>query len=115
VAGFKPSFGLLSLEGVLPFAPSFDTAGLFTETADDMQLLWTRMGHAAAVTRSTIAVPSLMPAVEPVMEAAFRRAVERLERHCSVTVAEMPPGFPELTPSAKLIFAYEGARTHAAR
>src|SRR4029077_17456903 len=33
-AGFKPTFGLLSLEGVLPFAPSLDTAGLFTQDAD---------------------------------------------------------------------------------
>jgi len=44
VVGFKPTYGTLPLDGVLPFAPSLDTAGLFTQTADDMRLLWTRIG-----------------------------------------------------------------------
>src|SRR5229473_6218907 len=81
VVGFKPSVGLLSLEGVLPFAPSLDTAGLFTQTADDMQMLWTRMGHAEATPKRSLAVPSLMPSVDPCMEVAFRRTVERLDPH----------------------------------
>jgi len=38
VIGFKPTHGTLPLGGVLPFAPSLDTAGLFTQTADDMRL-----------------------------------------------------------------------------
>src|SRR3954451_23156445 len=42
ICGFKPSFGLLSMEGVLPFAPSLDTVGLFTESAADMAELWSR-------------------------------------------------------------------------
>ncbi len=36
VAGFKASYGLLPLEGVLPLAPSLDTLGFFTHTASDM-------------------------------------------------------------------------------
>src|SRR5712692_6331089 len=40
ICGFKPSFGLLSSEGVMPFAPSLDTVGLFTATAADMAELW---------------------------------------------------------------------------
>src|SRR5579864_4156977 len=74
VVGFKPSAGSLSLDGVLPFAPSLDTAGLFTQTADDMQLLWTLMGHAKAAAPRNLSIPSLMPSVDPAMEAAFRRA-----------------------------------------
>jgi len=42
ICGFKPSFGLLSCEGVLPFAPSLDTVGLFTTTAAGMAELWSR-------------------------------------------------------------------------
>ena len=42
VCGFKPTFGRLAMEGVLPFAPSLDTLGLFTRTAEDMQCLWAR-------------------------------------------------------------------------
>jgi Asp-tRNA(Asn)/Glu-tRNA(Gln) amidotransferase A subunit family amidase len=115
VVGFKPTAGLLSLEGVLPFAPSLDTAGLFTQTADDMQLLWTRMGHAKAEAPSSLQIPSLMPPVEPAMELAFRRTVERLEQNFSVSIVEMPERFAELAPAVHVIFAYEGARTHQAR
>ncbi len=115
VVGFKPSAGLLPLEGVLPFAPSLDTAGLFTQTADDMQMLWTRMGNAGGSPKSSLAVPSLMPPVDPRMEAAFRRTIERLESHFTFNILEMPPHFAELAPAVKLISAYEGARTHEAR
>jgi Asp-tRNA(Asn)/Glu-tRNA(Gln) amidotransferase A subunit family amidase len=115
VVGFKPTAGLLPLEGVLPFAPSLDTAGLFTQTADDMQLLWTRMGHAETPPKRTLAVPSLMPPVDPPMEAAFRRTIERLDPHLHVDVVEMPSRFADLAPAVKLINTYEGARTHEVR
>ena len=39
VMGFKPSFGLLPLEGVHPLAPSLDTLGLFVRALDDIPLL----------------------------------------------------------------------------
>jgi Asp-tRNA(Asn)/Glu-tRNA(Gln) amidotransferase A subunit family amidase len=39
VYGFKPSFGLVSLEGAKPVAPSFDTAGWFGRSARDLELL----------------------------------------------------------------------------
>jgi Asp-tRNA(Asn)/Glu-tRNA(Gln) amidotransferase A subunit family amidase len=115
VVGFKPSAGLLPLAGVLPFAPSLDTAGLFTQTADDMQLLWTRMGYAERPPVRGLAVPSVMPAVEPAMEAVFRRTVERLSRDFAFEIAAMPPRFADLAPAVKLINCYEGARTHEAR
>ncbi len=115
VVGFKPSAGLLPLAGVLPFAPSLDTAGLFTQTADDMQLLWRRMGHAEAPCVRRLAVPSLMPPVEPAMEAAFRRTVERLSADFAFQIVEMPPSFADLAPAVKLINCYEGARTHETR
>jgi len=115
VVGFKPSVGLLPLEGVLPFAPSLDTAGLFTQSADDMQLLWTRMGHAAATAKRSLSIPALMPPVEPAMEVAFRRTMERLDPHFSFNVVEMPSRFGEMAPAVKRICTYEGARTHEAR
>lgn len=116
VVGFKPSAGLLPLEGVLPFAPSLDTAGLFTQTADDMQLLWRLMDQAKGAAECTLlSIPSLMPPVEPAMELAFRRTVERLGHTFSINVVEMPPGFADLAPAVQVIFAYEGARTHEAR
>ncbi len=115
IVGFKPTFGLLSLDDVLPFAPSLDTAGLFTQTADDMQLLWTRMGHPEASPVRALAVPSLIPPLEPRMDAAFRRNLERLDPHIPISAFALPPEFADLAPAVKLINAYEGARTHEAR
>ena len=45
VTGLKASYGLLSLEGVLPLAKSLDTLGFFTHTAADMLALWEATGH----------------------------------------------------------------------
>ena len=115
VVGFKPTPGLLSLEGVLPFAPSLDTAGLFTQTAEDMQWLWTVLGHAEGEPKRHVAIPSLMPAVEPEMETAFRRTVERMEARYSISILEVPECLAELPAAVHVIFAYEGARTHEAR
>ncbi len=47
VVGFKPTFGLLPLEGVLPFAPSLDHAGLFTSNVDDLLTAWKALVPAA--------------------------------------------------------------------
>ena len=35
IVGFKPTYGALSMEGILPFAPSLDTLGFFTRTVDN--------------------------------------------------------------------------------
>jgi Asp-tRNA(Asn)/Glu-tRNA(Gln) amidotransferase A subunit family amidase len=45
VTGFKGTYGLVSLEGVLPFAAGLDTLGFFTHTPADMLALWEAMGH----------------------------------------------------------------------
>jgi Asp-tRNA(Asn)/Glu-tRNA(Gln) amidotransferase A subunit family amidase len=87
VCGFKPTFGKISMDGILPFAPSLDTVGLFTETADDMACLWERSFGAAA----TLQEP---PRITKVSELA------------------MPQGWDELLAAARLINDYEGARTH---
>src|SRR5262245_15125742 len=47
VTGFKGTYGLVSLEGVLPFAESLDTLGFFTHTPADMLALWQAMGRPA--------------------------------------------------------------------
>lgn len=113
VVGFKPTRGVLPLEGVLPFAPSLDTAGLFTQTADDMKLLWERMGYAVARegAKRLGAAEELLAGVEPVMEKTFRAAVKRL----GAERIELPPKFREVLPATRLINDYEGARTHHQR
>ena len=46
ITGFKPTFGTLPLDGVLPFSRSLDTLGLFTNTPSGMLALWEALGQA---------------------------------------------------------------------
>ena len=76
VTGFKASYGLLSLEGVLPFAGSLDTLGFFTHTPADMLALWDAMGHpTGSAEEVSLGAPDPMPDVEPEMTAAFQNAL----------------------------------------
>lgn len=86
ICGFKPTHGLISMEGVMPFAPSLDTLGLFTQTPADMACLWERSWGAPA--------PEPPPKPTPVDQ------------------VPMPEGWDQLLPAALLINQYEGARTH---
>jgi Asp-tRNA(Asn)/Glu-tRNA(Gln) amidotransferase A subunit family amidase len=115
VVGFKPTYGLLSLDGVLPFAPSLDTAGLFTQTADDMRLLWAKMGfRAEALATATAAAPDSLD-VAPEMESAFRATIDRLNAAgFRIRTIEFPEGWPELLTASRLVNQYEGAHTHEA-
>ena len=115
VCGFKPTFGLISTEGVLPFAPSLDTVGFFTQTAADMACLWSRGFGGRSGAKLRRAAHFRVTAEEP-MARAVDAAAERL-RACGVTVDTMdvPAGWDLLGASARTINSYEGARTHAAR
>jgi len=48
VIGYKPTFGLLPLEGVFPLSPSLDTLGIFTRSVEDLSLLAQAMGAHAS-------------------------------------------------------------------
>ena len=118
ICGFKPSFGLLSFEGALPFAPSLDTVGLFTATAADMAELWSRgFGgrFLADLHRAALLCGEGIPVEDP-MRHALTAAVERL-RAGGVSVDEIPPprGWDRLLSAAQTINRYEGARSHRAR
>ncbi|MCP5112426.1 MAG: amidase, partial [bacterium] len=114
IAGFKPSFGTLPLEGVLPFAPSLDTAGLFTESAADMLDLWSGMGYtadSAAVER--LGVLPIPAGVEAPMREALLAATEQLRAAgFQVERIEPPEGFSNLASDVALVMDYEGSRTN---
>jgi Asp-tRNA(Asn)/Glu-tRNA(Gln) amidotransferase A subunit family amidase len=113
VTGFKPTFGLLPLEGCLPFAPSLDTAGLFTETARGMLLLWQALGLAQpGEFPLRAAVPlqgfeSEIPLEPPI--AKLRAAGWEVE------YITLPPELLAAQSAAITVNQYEGARTHETR
>ena len=109
VVGFKPTYGALPTDGMLPFAPSLDTPGYFVRTAADLALLWPA-GDAAS--RGA----AFCPPVEPPMEGAFRDSLERLRAAgFAIRQIAVPDGFDALLDAVRLISQYEGARTHERR
>jgi Asp-tRNA(Asn)/Glu-tRNA(Gln) amidotransferase A subunit family amidase len=117
VTGFKPSFGLLSMEGVLPVAKSLDTLGLFTNSAADMLALWESMGHPLGGGEDfALGTPEPMPEVEPAMASAFQNAVSRLRNAgASVRPIDIAGMLAKLYDAANTVMFYEGARFHLQR
>jgi Asp-tRNA(Asn)/Glu-tRNA(Gln) amidotransferase A subunit family amidase len=117
VTGFKASYGLLSMDGVLPFAKSLDTLGFFTHTPSDMLELWASMGHSIGQAEEfAFGAPDPIPAVEPAMAAAFQRALSRL-RAARVTIrsVDIADMLAKLVEANLTIMFYEGARFHEQR
>ena len=117
VVGFKVSHGLISTDGVLPFAKSLDTLGFFTHTAADMLAFWGALGRQAGRAEEVIfAAPDPLPEVEPVMATAFRAAIERIRRAgLAVRPIELAPMLVQLRQAQQTVMFYEGARFHEER
>jgi len=117
VTGFKPSYGTLPMEGVLPCAVSLDTLGLFTHQPADMLALWDALGFPVGDAGPiSIGVPDPMPAVEPEMAAAIQHAIGILQR-AGVPIVPIDLGdeLSQLGQAARVVLAYEAARFHQAR
>ena len=117
VTGFKASYGLLPMEGVLPLAKSLDTLGFFTPTPADMLLLWESMGHPAEGTEDfALGAPEPMPEVEPAMAAAFQNTLSLLRSAgASIRSIDIAGLLAKLSDAADTVTFYEGARFHQQR
>jgi Asp-tRNA(Asn)/Glu-tRNA(Gln) amidotransferase A subunit family amidase len=117
VTGFKPTFGSFSMEGVLAFAPSLDTLGFFTNTPEDMLLLWECLGQACAHDEELVfAVPNPAPVVEPEMASAFHNAVSAFSAAgLSVQSVDLSPMLAELSEANYTVMFYEAAALFADR
>lgn len=119
VVGFKPTYGLLPLDGVMPFAPTLDHAGLFAPAASDIRVAWRALGFksdAAPVERITIVDWPPGARVEPEMATAFRSAVQCLSAE-GLLITHLPrPAFVDSLPGAlRTVMAFEAAREHGER
>jgi Asp-tRNA(Asn)/Glu-tRNA(Gln) amidotransferase A subunit family amidase len=117
VTGFKPSYGLLSMEGVLPLAKSLDTLGFFTHTPTDMMALWESLGHPAGRSEDfELGTPEPMPQVDPAMAAAFQNALARLRgAGASIRPIDIAGMLAKLSDASRTVMFYEGARFHRQR
>jgi Asp-tRNA(Asn)/Glu-tRNA(Gln) amidotransferase A subunit family amidase len=117
VTGFKGTYGLVSLEGVLPFAKSLDTLGFFTHTPADMLALWEAMGHPIGRAEDMeIGAPDPIPQVEAPMTAAFQSALAALRRAgVAIRSVDITGMLADLHDAANTVEFYEGARFHEQR
>ena len=111
ITGFKPTFGALPVQGIMPFAPMLDTAGFMTETALDLRALWAALGHDVSSPYAD-SYGMIESPVDPEMQEAFRHAVQVLGNYgCKIKRITPPPSWQLLTDAVVLIQAYEGARS----
>jgi len=117
VTGFKPTFGLLSMEGVLPLSRSLDTLGFFTHTPNDMAALWSALGHAAGRAEDfEFGAPEPMPDCDPAMAAAFQESLTRLRRAgLSIRSLDVAGTLAKIAEANLTVMLYEGARFHRQR
>jgi Asp-tRNA(Asn)/Glu-tRNA(Gln) amidotransferase A subunit family amidase len=117
VTGFKASYGLFSMDGVLPFSKSLDTLGFFTHTPADMLALWESMGRPAGRAEEfALGAPEPMPEVEPAMAAAFQSALSLLRSAgASIRSVDIAGMLARLSDAATTVMFYEGARFHEQR
>ena len=119
ICGFKPTYALLPLAGVMPFAPDLDHAGLFARSASDIRVAWSALGYESAAEPAEAVTAIDWPPGEPVdpeMAAAFRSALRRLSEaglrvnHCA------RPGFLDALPDAiRQVMTFEAAGEHGDR
>ncbi|MGA7624424.1 MAG: amidase [Candidatus Acidiferrales bacterium] len=117
VTGFKASYGLLSMDGVLPLAKSLDTLGLFTHTPADMLRLWQAMGHPTGRAEDLVlGTPESVPDVEPSMQAAFSDALSALRTAgVSIQSVDIAGTLAKVADEARTVLFYEGAQFHKQR
>jgi Asp-tRNA(Asn)/Glu-tRNA(Gln) amidotransferase A subunit family amidase len=117
ITGFKVTFGLLPMDGCLPYAKSLDTLGFFTHTPADMLLLWEAMGHPSGREEDfAFGVPEPMLEVDREMAYAVQNAVASLRKAGVICKpVNISAIHKELMSAQHTVAFYEGARFHEQR
>jgi len=117
ITGFKPTYGVLPLDGVLPVAPTLDTLGLFTRTPSEMVGLWHAMGYDVAdAGECPIGFVDPLQPVDDVMRHAFEHAVAQLrDAGLSVRAIDLKDTLESLAEANTTVMFYEAARFHEQR
>ena len=115
ICGLKPTFGCLSAEGVMPFSPTLDHPGLFTQTVSDMVFLWRSLKGVASEPPLRLGVPRwpIEGSLEPDMEEGFGQCLERLRKGgYSAGSILLPESFTKLPKTIQVVMRFEAARIH---
>jgi Asp-tRNA(Asn)/Glu-tRNA(Gln) amidotransferase A subunit family amidase len=116
VTGFKPTFGVLPMQGVLRLSKSLDTLGYFTHTPADMLALWKALGNEIGkLEKFVFGVPDTLAGCESEMVYAFSETISLL-RKSGLQIKEVAIGklLEQLDEANNIIMFYEGARVYEA-
>ncbi|MEU9043121.1 MULTISPECIES: amidase [unclassified Kitasatospora] len=122
VVGFRPTYGRIPIDGVLPNAPSFDTLGVFTADLAGAELAgavlcddWRPVAEGP-VPEPVLGVPdgTYLEHADPAALRAFEEQLERLVRAgLTVRRVELFPDFAEVRRQLQAVNRFELARSHA--
>jgi Asp-tRNA(Asn)/Glu-tRNA(Gln) amidotransferase A subunit family amidase len=132
VYGLKPTYDSISLEGVVPLAPSFDHAGVIAGNVRDLALMYQPLAgsglrHFGRTDPSSqigqafdksLALPGgfFDTHAEPVMEAAMARLKDRLRgQGWRIEPVSLPPAVADIPRNHRLIMSVEAAAYHGER
>ena len=123
VAGFKPSYGRIPTDGVLPYSPSVDHVGIFAADASGLALAaaallddWTPLEEQTAPPTLAVPVGPYLAQATPEALAVLERQVEVL-RAAGCTILERPAfaDIDAITERHRWIASAEFADEHARR
>lgn len=121
VVGFKPSYGRISTDGVIPLAPSLDHVGLFSHYVDlivrALPLLFAEWKLiSAAKSKPFLAIPTgeYLDKADREMRVQFERVVEKL-KSVGYQIKNINPfkDFASIVERHNLILAAQAAQVHA--
>ncbi|NBR05781.1 MAG: amidase [Planctomycetes bacterium] len=120
VASIKPTFGWISLDGVLPLAQSMDHMGMMAPKIEDLEIIWEE------VTETTNRIPEApKPPCIAVLKSFFSEKASDEMRNmlneniknfqragAQVAFMELPEAFANLTTEHRAIMSYEAFKIH---
>lgn len=121
VVGYKPTYGRISTQGIVPLAESFDTVGLLAgdvawvaRTAAVLCASWREIGEAPKRPPLTVPDGPLLDRVEPVAREAFEWQIQRV-RHAGYEIRRTKAfaKLDEIERAHKRLMFAEMARVHA--
>jgi len=127
IVGFKPSYGLINLQGVMPLAPSLDTLGIHADTVRRAQQVFSVLSTQTTPAHKGSGPSESKPITigwypgpmadqaQPQAIKALSAALERIKKGRGVTVLDLPfdpEHYRALCEINQVVMRFEAARIH---
>jgi amidase len=112
VIGFKPTHGVLPLQGIHPLAPSLDTLGFFASAIEDVPVLLSALSGAppVAIRASKPRLGLCRTEAWPRADPETRKLIEDAARELHAREVELGPAFQGLIDAQIAIMGHEASR-----